>query len=273
MWNPLESFSRSVAFLHRHRSGAVLACAVLSSAWIYSLGSTGPPGPFRQVVDLGLGTLQTGASTALGFLNVWVWKESRDLREALMRERLDRGRLEEALTENARLRAMLGFPPPAGFRAVPCMVVSLDPEPLGGSLTVDRGTVSGLAGGEAVVSVDGLVGHVAEVFSARARVRLVANYDAPVAVRIQRNRVLGVVEWDPGAARLLMRNVPATEEVAEGDTLISSGLGGVYPEGLYVGSVEAVRPDPMGLVQEIVVRPGARFNRLEELFLLLPGGR
>jgi rod shape-determining protein MreC len=137
-------------------------------------------------------------------------------------------------------------------------------------VTVDRGTVSGLAGGEAVVSIDGLVGHVAQLFPGRARVRLITNYEAPVSVRVQRNRVIGVLEWDPATAKLRMRNVPASEEVAQGDTLVSSGLGGVYPEGLYVGRVESVRPDPMGLVQEIVVRPGARFNRLDELFLLIP---
>src|SRR5262249_15012219 len=163
--------------------------------------------------------------------------ENRDLRTALMKERLDRGRYAEALGENARLRALLGFPSPGGFRAIPCMVTSLDPEPLGGSISVDRGSSSGVVAGQAVVSIDGLVGSVAQVFAARSRVRVLTNYDAPVAVRIRRNRVLGVVEWDPGTARLLMRNVPATEEVAEGDTLISSGLGGVYPEGLFVGSV------------------------------------
>ena len=58
--------------------------------------------------------------------------------------------------------------------------------------------------------------------------------------------------------------------MAQGDSLVSSGLGGVYPEGLYVGQVVSLGADPMGLVQEIVVRPGARFHSVEELFILRP---
>ena len=268
MLSPLDLFSRVLTLLDRHRGGTALAAAVLAAVGLYALGDSAKIPPVRQGVEVSLGTLQTGVSGAMTFLNVWIWKENRDLKSALNKERLDRMRYEEALAENARLRLLLKFPSPSGFTALPCMVTSLDPEPLGGSVTVDRGRVSGLVGGEPVVSIDGLVGTIAEVFPTRARVRLLTNYDAPVGVRIQRNRVLGIVEWDPGAGRLLMRNVPATEEVAEGDTLLSSGLGGIYPEGMYVGSVENVRPDPMGLVKEIVVNPGAKFNRLEELFIL-----
>lgn len=57
---------------------------------------------------------------------------------------------------------------------------------------------------------------------------------------------------------------------AGGFAAVSSGLGGVYPEGLYVGQVVSLGADPMGLVQEIVIRPGARFHSLEELFILRP---
>jgi len=270
MWNPLDLVSRFLNVLDRHRGGTALALALLSSAGLYALGSEARIPPLRSGLDLTLGTLQTGVSGAVTFLNVWIWKENHDLKKALVEERLDRMAYQETLAENTRLRALLGFSSPPGFQSLPCMVVSLDPEPLGGSVVVDRGRGSGLVGGEPVVSIDGLVGHVASVNSSRSQVRLVTNYDAPVAVRIQRNRVLGIVEWDAGTNRLLMRNVPATEEVSEADTLVSSGLGGVYPEGLYVGQVESVRPDPMGLVQEIVVKPGAAFDRLEELFILTP---
>jgi rod shape-determining protein MreC len=269
MWTPHELLSRLFGFLDRHRSGGVLAGSIVLSLWLYAHAG-GAAGPMRRTVDMVVGPLHAVTSSTLALLNVWVWKENRDLQAALLAERMDRGALEEARLENARLRALLEFKAPSGFRTIPCSVVSLDAEPLGASLTIDRGASAGLSGGESVVSVDGLVGHVAQVFPGRARVRMVTNYEAPVAVRIQESRVLGVVEWEPTTARLHMRNVPASEVVAEGDTLISSGLGGVYPEGLYVGRVEAVRLDPMGLVQDIVVRPGARFSRLEELFVLRP---
>lgn len=271
MWSPHDLLSRLLGALDRRRNAAALVGSAALSLWLYAHG--GALGrPLRGAVDVVLGPLHAVTSTAISLLNVWVWKENQDLQARLLTERLDRMALEELKLENARLRALLEFPAPFGFRTVPCSIVSYDEEPLGASVTVDRGRSTGLKGGEAVVSMDGLVGRVAEVYPSRARVLLVSNYEAPVAVRVQQSRVLGVVEWDPLSARMHMKNVPATEQVAEGDTLISSGMGGIYPEGLYVGRVESVRLDPMGLVQEIVVAPGARFNRLEELFLLIPLG-
>ncbi len=270
MWNPIDLLSRLLALLERHKSAALLGAAVLFALTLYTGGSAARFTPVRRVLDLGLGTLHTGISSAMAVLNVWVWKENSDLRNALMEERLDRLRFDEALRENERFRAMLGFLPPPSFVPLPCLIIAASPEPLGGSITVNRGTSSGLRGGEAVVSLEGLVGHVSELHGNRSLIKLVTNYDSPVAVRVERNRVLGVLEWDPATARLHMRNVPATEEVVPGDSLISSGFGGIYPEGLFVGTVESVRPDPMGLVQEIRVSPGARFNRLEELFILRP---
>ena len=269
MWSPVELLTRLLGFLERHRNAAVLTGSLVFSLWLFNVGQGAGP-PLRRLADMALGPVQTLTSGTLALLNIWVWKENGDLQQKLLAERMDRLALDEARLEIARLRLLLDFRAPAGFRTIPCTVVAMDPEPFGASITIDRGTSAGLSGTEAVVSVDGLVGRIVEIYSSRARVRLVTHYESPVAVRVQRNRVLGVVEWDPITARLHMRNVPATEEVAEGDSLISSGMGQYYPEGLYVGQVEAVQLDPMGLVQDIVVRPGARFNRLEELFVVRP---
>jgi rod shape-determining protein MreC len=269
IWNPIELLTRLLALLDRHRGASVLTGSVLLSLLLFAKGeSLGPP--LRRVADLAIGPVQALTSNTLALLNVWVWKENADLQARLLEERTDRVTLEELRLENARLRSLLQFPAPGGFRTIPCSVIGLVAEPFGASLTIDRGRSAGLEGGEAVVSVDGLVGRVVEVSGGTARVRMVNHYEAPVGVRVQRNRVAGVMEWDPGVGRLRMRNVPATEEVAEGDTLLTSGLGGVYPDGLFVGRVAAVELDPMGIVHDIIVTPGARFHRLEELFVLKP---
>jgi len=267
MWSPALILTRLLGLLERHRNAAVLAAGLLVSLWLHnSAPAIGPP--LRRVADMALVPVQTLTSGTLAILNVWVWKENRDLNARLLAERMDRLAPHETPLRNARLRLLLDFKAPAGFRTIPCSVVSLDPEPFGASITIDKGTSAGLTGEESVVSVDGLVGRIVEIDSGRSRVRLLTHYESPVAVRVQKSRVLGVVEWDPTTARLHMRNVPASEEVAVGDTLISSGMGLLYPEGLYVGHVEKVGLDPMGLVQDIVVKPGARFNRLEELFVV-----
>ena len=267
MLSPALLLTRLLDFLERHRNLAVLIAGALVSLWLHhSAPAVGPP--LRRLADTALVPVQALTSNTLALLNVWVWKENRDLQAKLLAERMDRVALDETRLENARLRLLLDFKAPAGFQTIPCTVVSLDPEPFGASLTIDKGTRGGLTGEEAVVSVDGLVGRIVEIDANRSRVLLLTHYDAPVAVRLSKSRILGVVEWDPTSARLHMRNVPATEAVAVGDTLISSGMGQLFPGGLYVGQVEEVKSDPMGLVWDIVVTPGARFNRLEELFVV-----
>jgi rod shape-determining protein MreC len=137
---------------------------------------------------------------------------------------------------------------------------------------VDAGRRNGLTGGEPVVTPGGLVGTVDRLEGSRARVRLLRNPNSPVGVRDIRSRVVGIVEWDPGRQRLIMKFVPTQADVAEGDTLVSSGLGGIFPPGLPVGLIEKVVNSDERLTQDVVVQPFARFDRLDEVLVLLSAG-
>jgi rod shape-determining protein MreC len=102
-------------------------------------------------------------------------------------------------------------------------------------------------------------------------VRLLRNEDTPVSVRVARSRVLGIVEWDPGASRLKITKVPLHADMVPGDTLLTSGLGGVFPPGLLVGVVSDIEEPPDRLLKEATLRPFGTFFRLEEVFILMPG--
>jgi rod shape-determining protein MreC len=187
----------------------------------------------------------------------------------IMELELELATLRRADRENARLRAMLGYAPPAGFQTVPGRVIGLDLDPLRGLAWISLGSAQGLRGGEAVMTVEGLIGVVDEVSGERSRVRLLRNEYTPVSVRDVRSRSLGIVEWDPGAGRLRVGQVPFQADVAVGDTLVSSGLGGVFPPNLPVGTVAEVREPPERLLKEVFVRSFGAFDRLEEVFVLL----
>jgi len=178
--------------------------------------------------------------------------------------------LRGAERENSRLRAMLGYDPPPGYQTVPARVVGLDLDPLQGVAWLDRGSGHGLQEGLAVLTVDGLVGVVDHVWKGRSRVRLLRNEFTPVSVRNTRSRGLGIVEWDPGQGRLRVNQVPFQADIAPGDTLVSSGLGGVFPPDLPVGVVAAVKAPPERLLMDVELRPFGAFRRLEEVFVLLP---
>jgi rod shape-determining protein MreC len=188
-----------------------------------------------------------------------------------MDTQLEMERLREAERENVRLREMLGYDPPPGFRTVPARVIGLDLDPLRGVAWVNIGYNRGLLGGEPVTTVRGLVGVVDQVENLQSRVRLLRNEDTPVSVRVARSRVLGIVEWDPGASRLKITKVPLHADMVPGDTLLTSGLGGVFPPGLLVGVVSDIEEPPDRLLKEATLRPFGTFFRLEEVFILMPG--
>jgi rod shape-determining protein MreC len=188
----------------------------------------------------------------------------------VMELELELARLRSAERENARLREMLGYDPPPGYKTVLGRVIGLDLDPLRGMAWIDIGTEDGLRGAEAVLTVDGLVGVVDRSWESRARVRLLRNEYTAVSVRDTRSRSLGIVEWDPGQGRLRVGQVPFQADMVVGDTLVSSGLGGVFPPELPVGVVREVDATPERLLKDIELQPFGAFYRLEEVFVVIP---
>lgn len=193
-----------------------------------------------------------------------------DQAQRIMDLELELARLRESSRETKRFRALLGVGSPPGFRSVLGRIIGLDLDPLRGVGWISLGRSDGLSGGESVMTIEGLVGVVDEPGPHHSRVRLLLNENAPVSVRNVRSRVLGIVEWDPGRGQLVLGKVPLQADVAVGDTLVSSGLGGVFAPSLPVGTVISVESPPGRLLKDILVRPAAQFYRLEELYVLIP---
>jgi rod shape-determining protein MreC len=81
---------------------------------------------------------------------------------------------------------------------------------------------------------------------------------------------VGIVEWNPRSlSTLTLRGASYMDDVVQGDTLVTSGLSAIFPEGLLVGTVAAVRPGPSGLLLDVIVDPAVDFTRLEEVYVLV----
>lgn len=175
----------------------------------------------------------------------------------------------EMEAENKRLREMLNFAERAEWKSIPALVISRS---AGGPLSyivIDRGRSDGLAPGTPVVSSAGLVGQIAQTDENKALCQIMLDGKFGAAVKDQRNRIDGIIHWDSGDLCRL-DGISYTMEIRQGDTLITSGKGGVYPKGLYVGIVNSVEKDPSKLFQRILVEPFTDFHRLEEVFVLIP---
>jgi rod shape-determining protein MreC len=154
---------------------------------------------------------------------------------------------------------------------VPVEVLALTGEPYPAAATLSAGRRQGIHPGDAVLTREGLVGRVSEVYATLSRAALLTDPNAAVACEVESTGVLGVLRFSSTPTpQLLLTGVPFSDTVLVGQRLLTSGYSRRYPRGIPVGRVVRVGLDPSGLVQAIEVRPEARISRLRHV-LVAPG--
>jgi len=179
----------------------------------------------------------------------------------------------ELASENTRLRTMLDYKQASTqFDLVVAAVIARDSVTWTNTIMINRGTNDGLKKDMAVITSQGLVGNVVEAFSSSAKVQLILDPRSAVGTIIQRpeSRVAGIVQGnkdDKMMARMV--NIPRDADVVEGDQIVTSGFGGVYPKGLAVGVVDRIDNDEGGLLKYAVLKPAVDFQKLEEVAVIV----
>jgi rod shape-determining protein MreC len=198
-----------------------------------------------------------------------VSEQNKMLRDSLAVARMQVGTLEEDRRENVRLRSVLGFETTPGYRLLPARVVSVTGEQLPISAAIDKGLIDSVLINQPVINQVGLVGRVQEVMSGHAKVQCLTDPLNRVACRVASSREMGIVRYLPTKG-MVLSDFPNQGAIAVGDTILSSGLGGIYPPGLKVGVVTSVeRPENMPY-SLVTLEPVVNFRTIEELFILLP---
>ena len=140
------------------------------------------------------------------------------------------------------------------------------------ALTLNRGTAHGVEKNDCVVSAEGdLVGVVSAVGYNWCTVLTVIDTDTELGARVFRTQEVAVAEGDlalMGEGRLKLSYLSADAQLLSGDVVTTSGLGGFYPGGLGIGTVESVRTGDDGLAQYAVLAPAARLGELSEVFII-----
>lgn len=179
-------------------------------------------------------------------------------------------------SENEELSALLDLQPSlVGKNVIASSVISRSPDTWLDSITIDVGSDSGVEENMSVMTESGLVGHVKEVSATSAKVQLLItenNQMTNVAVSIQTDDgiVSGILsDYDEKSQELILEQVPNDGEVKEGDTVTTSGLGGVSPEGLIIGEVTSTKSDNFGLSQSVKVKPAADFKDIRSVLVVM----
>ncbi len=149
------------------------------------------------------------------------------------------------------------------------------------SIVVNRGKDHGVKVNDPVITNKGLVGKVISVTSHTAEVVLILDSEGQVSGLVRQNDgmvsagvVTGNYKRGPiGSQGTLRMTVPKDDRVNPGDLVLTSGLGGIYPSNIPIGTVKDITPESGGLLKTTTISPTVQFDHLEEVFVVLDGGK
>lgn len=227
------------------------------------------PEPVREsIVSTALSTIYFPAQrivSAVGHYRAIV-DENEHLKEENARLRQETYHAREGLQELARLHTLVRFDDKWDYPIVTARVVGHNPGRFLTTMIINRGTEHGVKENMPVFSMNGLVGKVSKATFNHSRVQLLVDPNIKLSVMDRRTRVVGFLESMEG--RRLTALVPAHAGIHVGDTLVTSGLGGIFPKGIPVGTVKEVRMADLDVMRQMDVEPFQEFSILEEVFVM-----
>jgi rod shape-determining protein MreC len=266
------------SFLWRYRIVVTSGALLIISLHLLSTGVR-PSDPAATPQALVMETLRpvqiASARLAYGAVELFrgyvdligVRRENGRLKAELDRLNAERAQTAELKAENHRLSALLDLRKALGLGAVAADVIGSDATGLSRTLVIARGTQGGLQVGMAVVSSEGVVGRIIATSPHASRILLIDDHNSALDAFDQRTRARGIIAGvlDDG---LTMKYVDRAEDLKPGDSIVTSGLDGIFPRGLLVGYVSSVHREGPGLFLNVDVGPAVNFRRLEQVLVV-----
>jgi len=198
--------------------------------------------------------------------------ENRELKQEIQQMRLEQVRMSQDADQARRLQALLSFKEQFISKTVAAQVIGSSGSEQSRAVYIDKGAREGIKPDMAVITKDGIVGKVLQVFGTNpvepstAQILLINDQTSGVGVILDKTRLQGILRGTP-SGEVMLEKVMSDETVATGDLVLTSGGDGIFPKGLPVGTVTKVTPGS-DLFLNIRVRPAANLNRLEEVLVV-----
>lgn len=193
--------------------------------------------------------------------------ENERLRKRLQSLEIERQRLLEAEATNQQLQKLLDFRSELPKGAITATIIANSASSWFQSCVLNKGSADGVRKGMAVVTPLGIVGKVVAVTGRTAKILLLTDPNSGIDVLVQRTRSRGIVSGSLESGTVL-KYMKRSEDVQEGDRLVTSGLDNVFPKGLLVGTVIKVRKQNRGLFQSVEVWPAVQAARVEHVLVV-----
>ena len=175
--------------------------------------------------------------------------------------------LEETNQSTQRLQGLLDLKNNYNLQSTGARVISGSTDSFNSTIVIDKGTSSGLAVGMPVVDSGGVIGQIIECGPTTSTVRLITDEKSGVAAMVQSSRAQGML-MGSASRQITLNLINTNQKVAVGDTVVTSGLGGVFPKGLPLGKVTSVEAAPGSIYYTIVIEPYGNVSSNEEVMVI-----
>jgi rod shape-determining protein MreC len=193
--------------------------------------------------------------------------ENRQLKQQIEDMRLQQVRLEEDASQARRLQLLLGFKEKFIQKTVPAQVIGTSGTEQSRSVYIDKGFADGIKPDQAVITAEGIVGKILHVYDDHTSSMLLVNdTSSGVGVILESSRIQGVLRGMPNG-QLTVEKILSDESIQPGERVLTSGGDQIFPKGLGVGVVSAVKPGKDSFL-DVRVKPGANLSRLEEVLVI-----
>ena len=172
--------------------------------------------------------------------------------------------------ENVRLRELLNSSADLDANVLVAEIIGVDPDPNRQEIVINKGAGDNVSRGQAVLDSQGLIGQVVDAGPLSSRVLLITDASHAMSVQVNRNGVRAVLAGVGQSSGLKLLYVPDTADIQEGDLLVSTGLGQLYPRGYPVASVTSVNHQAGTPFAHIAARPTAQLDRASHVLLVQP---
>ena len=219
-------------------------------------------------------------STGHFFRNGWhnyadlrgVRKQNQELQDEVARLRMEQVRLKQDADQARRLQSLLDFKEKFIAKTVAAQVIATSGTEQSRLITIDKGSNDHIKVDLPVITPDGIVGKVKEVFPSSSQVLLINDHDSGAGVILESSRLQGIVKGT-SVGELQIVDIMSDEKVEPGERVVTSGGDRIYPKGYAVGTVVSSTPDrDNDPFLAIKIKPAANLNRLEEVLVITKMG-
>lgn len=248
----------------------IIAVLVLTAFAVMSLyrKNEGVPGilkPLSYPYDALSGLMSSISAGVGGIVNAA--DENKKLKTELQNNLIEKHRYNEIIGENRRLQELLDLKNQVNGSAMAARVVARGYDKFINTLVIDKGKNDSVGKDMSAITPKGLAGKVISVRNNFADIMLITDPNFSVAVRLQESRHEGVLTGT-GHRYCLLKYIPTEEAVKEGEIVITSGLDGIFPQGLPIGRVTRVQTEGVEFFQYIEVVPFQAPSKIEEVMVI-----